>query len=122
MESIAIFYLSLLSDVREAAKRHGYAIGIHGSMSRDFDLIAAPWVDHPSPPDVLIEAIRNTVNGTITPTGTVGARWDAEKNHFVDAIIENPKPKPCGRLAWNIQIGGGAVLDVSVMPRGGERP
>lgn len=29
--------------IRELAKEIGYAIGAHGSLERDLDLIAAPW-------------------------------------------------------------------------------
>ena len=119
--SVALYYLQLLPDIRDAAKRHGYAVGVHGSMTRDFDLIAAPWVENPSPPDVLVEAIRAAVHGTITPDGTKGGRWCKEAGKFVEAIIRQPEPKPHGRLAWSIQIGGGAYLDVSVMPKGGEQ-
>jgi len=37
------FYLSLLPRIRRIAKQCGYAIGVHGSCTRDLDLIAAPW-------------------------------------------------------------------------------
>lgn len=115
--SISIYYLQLLPDIREAAKACGFAIGLHGSMTKDFDLIAAPWTADAKSPEELIEAIRVAVDGKIIPTGTKGGRWSKELNQFVDAIIENPQKKPCGRLAWNIQLGAGAVLDVSVMPK-----
>src|SRR5215211_1990465 len=43
--------------VRVVAREHGYAIGVHGSLVRDVDLIAAPWIEHSSTPDELAEAI-----------------------------------------------------------------
>jgi len=57
------FYLSRLPAIREAAKEHGYAIGVHGSMRRDLDLIAAPWRDGASNADTLVEAIQKAACG-----------------------------------------------------------
>lgn len=48
------------------ARRHGYAIGVHGSMSRDLDLIAVPWVESASSPDELLKEICEMVRPTIT--------------------------------------------------------
>jgi hypothetical protein len=92
--SIAIYYLNLLPEIRKIAEAHGYAIGLHGSMMRDFDLIAAPWIEDASPAEVLVEKIRAAVNGHIIPSGTPGSRWDKEAGKFVEATIENPKAKP----------------------------
>jgi hypothetical protein len=47
IEEMRDFYLSRLDAIREAARECGYAIGLHGSLRRDLDLIAVPWVkDH----------------------------------------------------------------------------
>lgn len=40
-------YEGLLPGIRESARKCGYAIAVHGSMSRDLDLIATPWVEAP---------------------------------------------------------------------------
>ncbi len=109
--SVAIYYLKLLPAIREAAKLHGYAIGIHGSMERDFDLIAAPWQSIVSPPDVLATAIARAVHGHITDEAT---------DQLADGTcITHPWPrtKPHGRMCWAIQMGGGAYVDLSVLPR-----
>jgi len=115
--SIAIYYLKLLPQIRDAAYACGYAIGIHGSMTRDFDLIAAPWTETAKPAEDLVEAVRAAVGGHIIPNGTPGGRWDRTAEKFVPAVVENPQAKPHGRLGWAIQIGAGAYLDLSVMPR-----
>lgn len=108
--SIAVYYLQLLPIIREAARRHGYAIGIHGSLERDFDLIAAPWQEIVSSPDVLAIAVKGAVNGVFNE--------NADKEGRTGHRLDNPTRKPHGRLAWSIQIGGGAYLDLSVMPVG----
>lgn len=35
----------------------GYAIGLHGSMKRDVDLIAAPWTDDAMPAHALVSEL-----------------------------------------------------------------
>lgn len=105
--SIEIYYLkTVLPAVRDAAQKCGYAIGLHGSMTRDLDLIAVPWVDEVTTDAVLVETIRAAVSGWIVNDET------ADPNEFTK---RNPQPKPRGRKAWSIQLGGGAYIDLSVM-------
>lgn len=102
MKPIAIYYLSLLDDIRAAARSCGYAVGLHGTCSRDFDLIACPWRDDAKSAEELAEAIAFVVGGA----------------HRKETVCE----KPHGRKAWLIYLppGGGTLtpmLDLSVMPR-----
>ncbi len=111
-------YVGMYVILAEIAREHGYALAVHGTVARDFDLIAIPWTDAAGDANVLIEKLREAVGGLIILSGTKGGRYDAARGEFVEAVIENPSLKPHGRLAWNIHIdGGSAVLDVSVMPR-----
>jgi len=57
------FFLSRLEPIRRAAKEHGYAIALHGSCRRDLDLIATPWVENHSSPDVLAWAVQRAACG-----------------------------------------------------------
>jgi hypothetical protein len=41
------FYSVCLEGLMNIAKEHGYNLVVHGSMSRDFDLVAIPWIDEP---------------------------------------------------------------------------
>jgi hypothetical protein len=102
--------------IQEIARKHGYAIGLHGSMNRDLDLMAVPWVDPADSPEALIEDIRLDIGGMIIEDGTPGGRWSEEKGEFIAAVVEQPSRKPHGRLAWNIHLDGGICLDISVMP------
>jgi hypothetical protein len=101
-KNIAIYYLKLWPIIQGVARVRGYAVAIHGSMERDFDIVAIPWVKEADEPESVIEAIRIAVNGFIDPPSD-GGEW--------------PREKPHGRKAWSIKLGGGAYLDVSVMPR-----
>src|ERR1039457_6181828 len=53
-------YLRLIDAYRATARKHGYAIAVHGSLKRDIDLIAVPWVEHASTPRQLADAIYET--------------------------------------------------------------
>ena len=80
----------------EIARKHGYALAVHGSLQRDFDLIAVPWVENPNSPEEFIEEITSTFT--------------------IDEIGE-PTLKPHGRVARTVVIGfGQCALDLSFMP------
>lgn len=80
------FYRARLPAIREAARDHGYAIGVHGSERRDFDLIACAWRDGASDADTLAHAIATAACG-ITREGAY--QWTT---------------KPLGRVAVSIPV------------------
>ena len=88
--------LPSIDKIRELAREVGYAIGVHGSLERDLDLIAAPWTD--------------------------SAVGNAELiNHIakgMDARVIDLERKPLGRYAASIQLDGWfKLIDLSVCPR-----
>ncbi len=88
-----------LADVRECARKFGYAIALHGSLARDVDLVAVPWVAEVKPADALVAAIMDTVH-----------RCD-----FCNG--EQPEDNPHGRRSWSIWMHEySTYLDVSVTP------
>lgn len=90
-------YIGWLPYIRLEAERHGYAIAIHGSLNRDIDIVAIPWVEKPSAPSVLAGAIAEVVGGKVNPQDP------------------NPGEKLHGRLVFTLVGSGGAWLDLSVM-------
>lgn len=96
-------YVGLLTILTETARAHGYAIGLHGSLTRDMDLIAAPWTEEACDGETLVRALAAAI--------------------VVDeALIQatpGPAQRPHGRVGWTILLGCGAFIDVSVMPRAG---
>lgn len=93
-------YTYLLPWVQEIALRHGYAIALHGSMARDMDVIAVPWVPDAAPAEELVAAIAAEVRP-----------WGEQ------STVSEPTQKPHGRRAWAVQFSCGPYLDISVMPR-----
>lgn len=78
------------------ARLAGYAVGLHGSMKRDCDMIAAPWVPEAIPAAELIDKLCQGLNAR---------------------VVGSVEEKPFGRQAWNLQIDGYVkVIDISVMP------
>ena len=68
--NFAPVYCSLYPELAEIARKHGYAMAIHGTMARDFDLICIPWVDKPSSPQTVVDEIPATYSTTgITNAG-----------------------------------------------------
>lgn len=48
-------YYEYLKDI---AKHYGYNLVVHGSMNRDLDLIAIPWIDNPAPSEEMIKEMQ----------------------------------------------------------------
>lgn len=94
--NFAPVYCAHYPELAEIARKHGYAMAVHGSMSRDFDLICIPWVYAPSNPQAVIDEI------VITYATTASA---------------NPERKPHGRIAYSVCFGFGEFFaDLSFMP------
>lgn len=92
-----------LEPMRMAARMHGYAIAVHGSLTRDIDLIAIPWIDAPDDRDVLLRSVCGAIAGALGTCRPVGAWTD----------------KPHGRLARTLLafVGGTSIdFDFGVMP------
>lgn len=91
-----VMYLTLYPKLLEIAQECGYNLALHGSMQRDFDMVAIPWVQNCTTPIVLIAEL---------------AKW-------LHGKIEEPsfnKEKPHGREPWVIHIEEGKYLDISVI-------
>lgn len=69
-DELEAFFLSVLPKIREAAKKCGYGIGVHGSLRRDLDLIATPWVSTYLSKDTLAEEIHKAACGLKNTTYT----------------------------------------------------
>jgi hypothetical protein len=94
--SYAPVYAAMYPELAEIVRLHGYALAIHGSLQRDFDVIAIPWVLYPDAPENVISAI-------------------AKK--FAINVIGEPKQMLHNRICYSVSVGWGeCFLDISFMP------
>ena len=56
-------YAFFFAALQEVAKELGYNLLIHGSMNRDMDLVAVPWIDDPADELTLIKALHKCLTG-----------------------------------------------------------
>lgn len=86
---------------QNVGRRHGYAVAVHGTLLKDVDLIAVPWVSWAHPALELAEALAESLPGVL---------------HITDS------PGPHGRRSWTIaprhHWGDDYwFIDLSIMPR-----
>jgi hypothetical protein len=83
-------------EIWKIARKAGYAVGVHGSLRRDFDLIATPWTDEAIGKGDLVELLCDGLNAK---------------------IIGGPEEKPHGRVGVILQVDGYYKhIDLSIMP------
>jgi len=95
-------YAMLYPGLVKVANGLGYALALHGSLSRDMDLLAVPWTEEAPPAEELVAALREKLG------------------RYADYTVEGingPHEKPHGRRAWSILLWGHGYIDLSVMPR-----
>ena len=103
-------YELLIGPLREVARGQGYALGVHGSLERDIDLIAVPWQQTVGEPVCLAEAIRKKAEEI---TGQAFMDPHVSGWFFVAGC---PGARSHGRLCWTFHLGGGPYIDLSVFP------
>lgn len=99
--------------MQEIARELGYNLIIHGSISRDMDLVAIPWVDEPKPEIELIKALDVWLRGVSYADGH-------EEQGYLFSIL------PGGRRSYVINLNRGGkwnnyndeqwYIDISVTP------
>lgn len=93
-------YARYYSIIRCTAWSYGYAIGMHGSFTRDLDLIMVPWTDEARDPAHVIKVI----------VGRTDLRLQSD----------TPGAKPHGRVVYTLHLpafGDPRWIDLSVVPR-----
>lgn len=105
-------YEKLIEPLRARARELGYALGVHGTLKRDIDIIACPWTSEAVEANELAEQLRLValkVHGAAYMTGREGN----DPFHQEGCLGF----KAHGRRTWCFHLGGGPYLDISVMPR-----
>lgn len=58
-------YAYYFYNLKEIAKEYGYNLVLHGSLNRDLDLIAIPWVDDPKSELEMIHELHRAITGYV---------------------------------------------------------
>lgn len=84
----------ILAEMRRIARQDGWALAVHGSMTRDLDVVAVPWTDEASDETAFVEAMRAAVARELGGVAVIGAGEDGR--------TRGVKAKPHGRRCWTI--------------------
>lgn len=96
----AAFYACVWPELKNIATGLGWALGLHGSLNSDMDLMAMPWTNESAPVKVLINAISDcfTNNEKVKRDNSIP---------FID--------KPNGRVVYTIHIHADFYLDINII-------
>ena len=95
-----VMYTIYYGMLKEKAQEHGYACAVHGSLTRDMDLILVPWTEDARPVLDLLNAWYEIIGDLPRP----------------DSMPYTSKGiKPHGRVSYTIPVGAGGYIDVSVV-------
>ena len=87
--SLFSFYFEI---IKEIGLKHGYNIVLHGSMNRDLDLIAIPWVENIGDRELMVDEITAVIGGTLlmqnrSVNDTIGTRYGYKPHNRIVYII-----------------------------------
>lgn len=97
----AAFYAAIWDDLRQAAMDCGWALGLHGSLSSDLDIMAMPWVETATSVDVMVQSLVNVFG--------FSEFWK-DTHITVDKVS-----KPNGRVVYTIPIYADFYIDLNVI-------
>jgi len=97
----AVFYAAIYGDLRKKALECGWALGLHGSLNSDMDIMAMPWVEDATDADTMIKNLSKCFC-----------------DGFDKVLFEPDKyvnEKPNGRVVYIIPIWEDFYLDINVI-------
>lgn len=91
-----IYAACLYPELAEMCRTKGWALAVHGSLARDFDLVCVPWHPDPVEPKLVVEDITH---------------------YYAFKEVGEPEVRLHGRLVYTIALKfGECFLDLSFMP------
>lgn len=101
----AAFFATIYDDLKSAAVKCGWALGLHGSLANDMDIMAMPWTEDAVPVEEMIRALSDCFDG----------------NPFKECHSVPYNGKPNGRVVYTMLIWGDMYLDINVIQPKAER-
>jgi len=102
----AVFYAAIYGDLREKALECGWALGLHGSLNSDMDIMAMPWTEKATDADVMIDKL-----------------MECFCNKDGDVLFHQKKhinEKPNGRIVYTIPIWADFYIDLNIINYNGK--
>ena len=96
----AVFYAAMWEDFRQAALDKGWALGLHGSLSNDMDIMAMPWVENAKP---IMEMIQSLEDCLTKP----------DEELWIPTTMSTDKPN--GRVVYTVHIFADFYLDINTI-------
>ena len=98
-------YAVAFTVIRKVFSDYGYNVMLHGTATKDLDILAVPWVENcDKDPRAIVQHICELLK--LTPLGPIGV-------------------KPHGRRVWTLVMnkffGDPRYIDLGIMPTDGER-
>lgn len=107
-------YKQIIGPLRQAAHYVGYCLAVHGTLRRDIDLLAVPWVADAIPAPALAGLLMEVTRGV----GLGAYHMPGEEDRYHSDGC--PMFKPHGRRCWTWYLleakQGTPYVDLSVMP------
>ncbi len=100
----AAFYATIWNDLRQAAMDCGWALGLHGSLASDMDIMAMPWIEGATTADYMVDSL---------------IKCFGFSDFWIKYQMQVDKTsKPNGRVVYTIPIYADFYLDINVIERG----
>lgn len=96
----AVFYACLWEDFRNAALDCGWALGLHGSLANDMDIMAMAWVEDAKPIEEMISALENCLT---------------KPDERIFKTKRDDTTKPNNRVVYTIHIFSDFYIDINVV-------
>lgn len=118
-------YALYFESIKKIGLRYGYNIVLHGSMNRDLDLIAIPWVEKVKSHSNMINAIAKFIGGEImkqcrTVENIEGVRYQTTHHGRMQYVININRSISYKHNAMAIELttwdDPQYYIDISVMP------
>ena len=102
----AAFYASMWEDLKNAAHDCGWALGLHGSLNSDMDIMAMPWKEGSAPAGEMIRKLCSCFT-------------DEENLHnTLRRSVDNPN----NRVVYTLSIWADFYLDINIIQPNADLP
>jgi len=95
----AVFYASMWEDLKNAAMDCGWALGLHGSLNSDMDIMAMPWTKDAKSIEYMIDKLCECFSG----------------NDDLKKTILVSDDKPNNRVVYTLPIWADFYLDINII-------